>query len=124
MDYIALKHTHMAFALLSVTLFYTRSISRLVSGKIASKKAVFIASHGTDTLLLISAVYLAVMAGLTPSTQPWLMEKIILVFGYIGLGLVIAKSKQKTKQICALLGATIIIAAIGYLAGTKSAFIL
>ncbi|TQF72038.1 SirB2 family protein [Pseudoalteromonas luteoviolacea] len=124
MDYIALKHTHMAFALLSVALFYTRSISRLVTGKIAGKKAVFIASHGTDTLLLISAVYLAVMAGLTPSSQPWLMEKIILVLSYIGLGFVIAKSTQKSKQIVALFGATIIIAAIGYLAGTKNAFIL
>ncbi|MCF2860371.1 SirB2 family protein [Pseudoalteromonas sp. SMS1] len=124
MDYIALKHTHMAFAVLSVALFYTRSISRLVSGKIASKKAVFIASHGTDTVLLVSAVYLAVMAGLTPSSQPWLMEKIVLVVGYIGLGFVIAKSTQKAKQVGALLGATVIIAAIGYLAGTKNAFIL
>ncbi|KZN47123.1 SirB2 family protein [Pseudoalteromonas luteoviolacea] len=124
MDYIALKHTHMAFAILSVALFYTRSISRLVSGKLAGKKAVFIVSHGTDTLLLISAIYLAVMAGLTPTSQPWLLEKIILVFGYIGLGLVIAKSTHKSKQIGALIGATAIIAAIGYLAGTKNAFIL
>ncbi|ESP95262.1 MULTISPECIES: SirB2 family protein [Pseudoalteromonas] len=124
MDYIALKHTHMIFALLSIILFYTRSVSRLATGKLAKQKLVFITSHGVDTLLLISAVYLAITLGMKPSSQPWLMEKIILVVGYIALGFVIAKSKSKAKQIPALLGATGALLAIGYLASTKSAFIL
>ncbi|MBQ4838453.1 MULTISPECIES: SirB2 family protein [Pseudoalteromonas] len=124
MDYIALKHTHMIFALLSIILFYTRSVSRLATGKLAKQKVLFITSHGVDTLLLISAVYLAITLGMKPSSQPWLMEKIILVVGYIALGFVIAKSKSKAKQIPALLGATGALLAIGYLASTKSAFIL
>ncbi|MDK1289405.1 SirB2 family protein [Pseudoalteromonas umbrosa] len=124
MDYLFLKHTHMMFAALSIILFYTRSVSRLTSGKLANNKVLFITSHGVDTLLLVSAVYLAVTLGMKPSSQPWLMEKIILVVGYIGLGFVVAKSKHKSKQIPALIGATAALLAIGYLAGTKSAFIL
>ena len=35
MDYLAVKHSHMAIAMLSVILFYVRSFSRMGSGKLA-----------------------------------------------------------------------------------------
>ncbi|MCF2907340.1 SirB2 family protein [Pseudoalteromonas sp. DL2-H2.2] len=124
MDYMALKHTHVMFAVLSIILFYTRAISRLASGKLAANKGVFIASHSVDTVLLISAVSLAVMASLNPAQQPWLMEKIILVIAYIALGFVIAKSTTKAKQAGALVLATLTLLAVGYLASAKNALIL
>lgn len=124
MEYIAIKHTHVLFALLSIILFYTRTVSRFMSGKVASNKLVFIGSHIIDTLLLVSAVALLVVASINPLQQPWLTEKIILVIAYIGLGFVVAKSTQFKTQVIALTAATISLLLIGYLAGSKASFLL
>lgn len=124
MEYIAIKHTHVMFALLSVVLFYTRTMSRFMSGKLASNKLVFIGSHILDTLLLISAVALLVVAGMNPLQQPWLTEKIVLVIAYIGFGFVVAKSTQFKTQVLALTAATFSLLLIGYLAGSKASLVL
>ncbi|BBN82387.1 SirB family protein [Pseudoalteromonas sp. A25] len=124
MDYIALKHTHVLFAVLSIILFYTRSVSRLASGKIAANKGVFIASHGIDTLLLVSAISLLIMGSINPLGQPWLLEKILLVLAYIALGVISAKAKTRSLQLSALIFATLSLLGIGYLAGSKSALIM
>lgn len=112
------------FALLSVVLFYTRTMSRFMSGKLASNKLVFIGSHILDTLLLISAVALLVVAGMNPLQQPWLTEKIVLVIAYIGFGFVVAKSTQFKTQVIALTAATFSLLLIGYLAGSKASLVL
>ena len=124
MEYIALKHTHVMFAVLSILLFLVRSGSRLRTGKLAGNKGVFIASHSIDTLLIVSAIALAVVASLNPMQQPWLLEKIILVVVYIAAGVVSAKAQTKSTQIGALSLAIVSLLAIGYLAGSKSSFLL
>ncbi|MAD03140.1 SirB2 family protein [Pseudoalteromonas shioyasakiensis] len=124
MDYLAVKHTHMLFAVLSIILFYVRSFSRLKSGTLAKNKVVFIGSHSIDTLLLVSAVVLIVMAGLNPLEQSWLLEKIILVIAYIVLGVVAAKQNAKSAKLVLLVITTLILLAIGYLASAKTALLL
>lgn len=112
------------FVVLSILLFLVRSGSRLRTGKLASNKGVFIASHSIDTLLIVSAIALAVVASLNPMQQPWLLEKIILVVVYIAAGVVSAKAQTKSTQIGALSLAIVSLLAIGYLAGSKSSFLL
>lgn len=124
MDYLAVKHTHMAFAVLSILLFYVRSFSRIGSGAIAKNKVVFIGSHATDTLLLISAIAVMAMAKINPLEQMWLLEKIILVVAYIAFGIIASKQKNMTAKLVFLLVTTGVIALIGKLAVTKTAFIL
>lgn len=124
MDYLAVKHTHMLFAVLSIILFYVRSFSRLKTGVLAKNKVVFIGSHSIDTLLLISAVALIVMAGFNPLEQSWLLEKIILVVAYILLGVVAAKQSAKSAKLVLLSITTLILLAIGYLASAKTALLL
>ncbi|CAH9049533.1 hypothetical protein PSECIP111951_03801 [Pseudoalteromonas holothuriae] len=124
MDYIAIKHTHVLFAVLSILLFFTRAISRLATGKIAANKGVFITSHSVDTLLLISAFALLAIGKINPIDQPWLIEKIILVVAYIVLGIVSAKASTRTLQVGTLVAVVFSLLGIGYLAGTKSALIL
>ena len=124
MDYLAVKHTHMLFAVLSIILFYVRSFSRLKSGTLAKNKVVFIGSHSIDTLLLVSAVVLIVMAGFNPLEQSWLLEKIILVIVYIVLGVVAAKQNAKSAKLVLLVITTLILLAIGYLASAKTALLL
>ncbi|MBC7010923.1 SirB2 family protein [Pseudoalteromonas sp. BZK2] len=124
MDYLAVKHTHMLFAVLSIILFYVRSFSRLKTSVLAKNKAVFIGSHSIDTLLLISAVALIVMAGFNPLEQSWLLEKIILVVAYIVLGVVAAKQSANSAKLVLLAITTLILLAIGYLASAKTALLL
>lgn len=124
MDYLAVKHTHLLFAVLSIILFYVRSFSRLKTGVLAKNKVVFIGSHSIDTLLLISAVALIVMAGFNPLEQSWLLEKIILVVAYIVLGVVAAKQSAKSAKLVLLAITTLILLVIGYLASAKTALLL
>lgn len=124
MDYMALKHTHLLFVVLSVVLFYTRAFARIKDLPFAKNKVLFISSHSVDTLLLISAVALAVSMGLKPSEQPWLLEKIILVIGFIGCGIVLARQSALKAQLTLLALATTILMAVGYLARFKTAFLL
>ncbi|MBB1335011.1 MULTISPECIES: SirB2 family protein [Pseudoalteromonas] len=124
MDYLAVKHTHMAIAVLSIVLFYLRSFSRLGSGAIAKNKLVFIGSHATDTFLLISAFALMAIAKINPLEQTWLLEKIILVVAYIALGIIASKQQKTSIKIVFLVVTTVVIAFIGKLAVAKTAFIL
>lgn len=123
MEYIALKHSHMLLALVSVVLFYTRAFARIKQLKLAKNKLLFIGSHSVDTLLLISAVALAVMLGLSPHNQPWLLEKILLVVAYIVVGILMARQKNIKGQVSLLLLATTVIFAIFYLARFKTPFL-
>ena len=124
MDYLAVKHSHMAIAMLSVILFYIRSFSRMGRGKLAKNKLVFIGSHSIDTLLLISAITLVFMAKINPFEQLWLLEKIVLVVIYIAIGIISAKQTNTLPKIMYVVVNTLVILAIGYLATAKSPLLL
>ena len=124
MDYLAVKHSHMAIAMLSVILFYIRSFSRMGSGKLAKNKLVFIGSHSIDTLLLISAFTLVFMAKINPFEQLWLLEKIVLVVIYIAIGIISVKQTKTLPKIMYVAVNTVVILAIGYLATAKSPLLL
>jgi len=115
---------HLTFVILSIVLFYIRAISRLNNWQLAKNKVLFISSHIGDTLLLISAFSLIYMVGMNPIEHTWLIEKIVLVITYIALGFVFLKQTNKGKQ-CLILGlCTVCLCLVGYLAGSKNAFLL
>ncbi|WP_372761366.1 SirB2 family protein [Pseudoalteromonas sp.] len=124
MDYLAIKHSHMAIAMLSIILFYVRSFSRIGSGKLAKNKLLFIGSHSIDTLLLVSAIVLMAVAKINPFEQSWLLEKIVLVVIYIAVGIISAKQTNTVAKIALTVLNTVVILAIGYLATAKSALLL
>ena len=124
MDYLALKHTHMAIALVSIILFYVRSFSRMGSGSLAKNKVVFIGSHSIDTLLIISAITLMAMAKINPLEQLWLLKKIVLVVIYIAVGIISAKQTTTLPKVMFLVFNTAVILAIGFLATAKAPLLL
>lgn len=94
--YFALKHLHMLCAVISIIGFVIRGALRLADSPLLQKKFVKVAPHIVDTLLLLSAIALAVIIQQYPLAAPWLTAKVIGLFVYIGLGLValrFAKSK-------------------------------
>lgn len=88
MDAVLLKHLHMTSVALSYSLFFLRGVWML-RGTLAKRgRWVRIVPHAVDSLLLASAVTLAVLLGISPLEAPWLLAKIVALLLYIALGAV------------------------------------
>ena len=120
MEYAALKHLHMTFAALSGSLFLLRGIWMLRSSPSLKKRWVRIAPHVVDTLLLVSAIALAVTTSQYPFAQSWLTAKVIALIGYIGLGTVALKTGATLGvRAAAFAGAVLLFLYIVSVASTK-----
>ncbi|MBU2964005.1 SirB2 family protein [Amphritea sp. 2_MG-2023] len=96
--YLALKHTHITFAVLSILLFSLRGIWMLTTPEKLQRRWVKIVPHIIDTLLLLSAIALTVTINQYPLTHGWLTAKLIALIAYIVLG-TIALKRGKTRNI-------------------------
>lgn len=102
------KHLHMTFALLTLISFFVRGIWMLGQSSMLQKRWVKIAPHIIDTVLLVSALVLAVLMSYSPTAHPWLMAKIIALLLYIGLGLVAFKHSRARVRLAAWLAALVV----------------
>jgi len=98
MSYILLKHIHLTCVALTFILFSLRGFWMLSESALLQKKWVKVAPHIIDTLLLGSAIALAITLQISPFEQTWLLAKIIGLLLYIALGTVALK-RGKTRQI-------------------------
>ncbi len=96
--YLAIKHLHMLTAVLSLIGFIIRGIGMMRDATWMQHKAVKILPHVNDTILLGSAMYLAISIQQYPFAVDWLTAKVLGLLAYIGLGLV-ALRFGKTKPI-------------------------
>lgn len=83
-----IKAIHLSSVVLSFAGFFIRGIWMLQGSTQLKQRWVKITPHIIDTLLLASAVVLAVQWRLSPLQHSWLMAKIIALFVYIGAGMV------------------------------------
>lgn len=118
-----LKTIHVVCVLLSFAGFFIRGIWMLMDSGLLHNRWIKTAPHIIDTLLLVSAIILAVQMQLSPFEQPWLMAKIVALLVYIGVGMVALRfgRNKRTRFIAWLLG----IATIMYIvsvATSKSVF--
>lgn len=125
MPYLALKHLHMTFAALSGLLFLIRGIWMLRASPRLQQRWVRIVPHIIDTLLLASAVGLAMWSLQYPGQSPWLTAKVTALVAYIVLGAVALK-RGRTRQARALafVGALLCFAYIVAVALTKNPLVL
>ena len=82
------KTIHIAFVTLSFAGFFVRGIWMLKDSKLLQQRWVKISPQIVDTVLLVSAIVLAVQLRVSPLEQAWLMAKIIALLLYIAAGLV------------------------------------
>ena len=101
MDYFALKHLHVTCAVLSGALFLLRGVWMMSGSSLLQRRWVKVVPHIVDTLLLASAVTLALWSSQFPLQQPWLTAKVSALVVYIGLGTVALK-RGRTPQVRAL----------------------
>jgi uncharacterized membrane protein SirB2 len=124
MDYLGLKHFHMSCAALSGSLFLLRGVWMLRASNLLQAKWVRIAPHIVDTLLLASAIGLAVWSRQYPGQQPWLTAKVGALLGYIVLGsIALKRGRTRGQRLAAFAGALALFAYIVLLAITKRTFI-
>lgn len=91
MDYLAIKHLHMGCAGLSIALFLLRGTWMLQGSAMLQRRWVRIAPHLVDTVLLGSAITLAIISHQYPFAQPWLGAKVVALVLYIVLGTIALK---------------------------------
>jgi uncharacterized membrane protein SirB2 len=86
MDYATVKLVHQTTAAVSFLGFFARGIGAFAGAAWVASRAAKTLPHVVDTLLLASAIALAVMLRLSPLATPWLLAKIVALLAYIALG--------------------------------------
>jgi uncharacterized membrane protein SirB2 len=115
------KIIHVSCVVLSFAGFFIRGIWMLRDSTLLKLRWVKIIPQIVDTLLLLSAITLAVQLQFSPMQQPWLMAKIIALLEYIGVGLVALRlGPSKRVRLFAWLSGLVIFGYIFSVAMTKS----
>jgi len=119
--YATLKAVHVTCVIASGAGFLTRGVLAMLDSPWLGTRVARFAPHVVDTLLLASAIAMAVLARLAPTQQPWLMAKIVALLVYIVLG-AIALRYGRTPRLrsVALVGAFAAYAYIIAVALTRS----
>lgn len=121
MSYLAIKHAHMSFAILSGLFFLTRGVMMLAGSALLQKRFLRIAPHLIDTLLLASALALVFISGQYPFVQNWLTAKVLALVGYIIAGSVALRpGRPKGVRAIAFIAALMLFAYILKVAVTRN----
>lgn len=113
MIYFTLKLVHVSCAALSISLFILRGIWMLRDSAQLRQRWVRIVPHVIDTVLLTSAILLALLSAQYPGVESWLTAKIVALLLYIALGTVaIRRGSTKTVRGVAWLAAIAVFAYI------------
>lgn len=120
-DYLILKHLHVTSVAISYTLFVLRGIWMLDASSRLRQRWVKIAPHINDTVLLLSAIALAILTHRNPLVETWLAAKIVGLLIYIMLGLIAFRlGKTRRAKVTAWILAQIVFAYIVSVALTKN----
>jgi uncharacterized membrane protein SirB2 len=121
MGFAALKIIHIGSVILSYLLFFLRGIWMMRDPANLQQRWVKILPHVIDTVLLSSAIALAVIIQQNPLNDSWLTAKVTGLLIYIGLGMVALRfGKTRTIKISAWIAAQCTFIYIVLVALTKS----
>jgi uncharacterized membrane protein SirB2 len=115
-----IKTLHLTFVLLSIFSFVGRVILSETRPAILKQKLFKIVPHIIDTVLLLSGITLVFIGDWLSGDYGWIIAKIIALFGYIGLGVVVMHNRGTTRWL-AFIGAMACFVYIGIVAVTKNA---
>jgi uncharacterized membrane protein SirB2 len=96
--YLTLRHAHIGFAILSVSLFALRGGLMLAESPQVHSAWLRYPSYAIDTLLLTAALMLASVVNQYPFGNGWLTMKVALLVVYVVLGS-IALKRGRTRRI-------------------------
>lgn len=121
MSYALLKMIHVSSVILSYSLFFLRGIWLMRDSANLRQRWVKVLPHVIDTVLLISAVLLAITIQQNPLQNSWLTAKVAGLLVYIGLGMVAMRfGKSRQAKITAWVAAQCVFIYIVLVAITKN----
>jgi uncharacterized membrane protein SirB2 len=88
MDHSTLKLVHQSAVALSIAGFVARGAGIWAGAAWVRARMAKTLPHVVDTVLIGSAIWLAVILGVSPTNAPWITAKIAGLFAYIALGMV------------------------------------
>jgi uncharacterized membrane protein SirB2 len=119
--YSVLKSVHVAAAAVSAALFALRGGWMMAAPERLRRRWVRIVPHVIDTVLLVSAIALAVMLDNFSATGGWLTAKVVALVAYIVLGTIALKRGRTLHvRVVAFVAALATFAYIVSVALTKS----
>ncbi|MFN7087741.1 MAG: SirB2 family protein [Burkholderiales bacterium] len=89
--YLWIKTVHVTCVVLSYALFFTRGVWMMRESALLRRRWVKIVPHVIDTILLLSAIGLALLIRQYPFVNAWLTAKVVGLVFYIGLGMIALK---------------------------------
>ena len=121
MSYAALKMIHVTSVVISYLLFSLRSMWMMRGSAALQQRWVKITPHIVDTVLLTSAIALAIMIDQDPVNNSWLGAKVVGLLLYIGLGMIALRfGKTRKAKISAWIAAQVVFLYIVLVALTKN----
>ena len=116
--YLLVKSLHVGCAVLSIAGFAVRGVLRLSGSALLETRFARIAPHVVDTVLLLSAVWLAWALGVAPFVHDWVTAKVLALLAYVGLGVLALRGRTSTVRGAALVAALAVAAYIVAVART------
>jgi len=121
MDPLIVKTIHQTAVALSFLGFLARGIGTFTDASWVQARPARTLPHVVDTVLLLSALALAWLYRLDPTTTPWLTAKIAGLAVYIGLGVLALKpGRPRALRVAAWVAALAVFAWIVSVAITKN----
>jgi uncharacterized membrane protein SirB2 len=119
--YSVLKDIHVTCVVLSGIGFLLRGFWMLNDSSLMSHRLTRVVPHVVDSVLLGSAVALALLLHQYPFRETWLTAKVLGLLTYIGLGTIALKrGRGRGQRLAAWLGALVVFAYIVSVALTKA----
>jgi len=120
-EYPVLKAIHVSCAAASYALFVLRGIWMIRNAAILRARWVRIVPHVIDTVLLASAVAMALAIRQYPFSADWLTAKVIALLAYIALGMIALRlARRKPARVVAWAAAQAVFLYIVAVAYTRS----
>ncbi len=120
-SYEMLKMIHVGSVIVSYALFFLRGVWLMQDSQKLRQRWVKILPHVVDTILLTSAIVLAMTIQQNPLDNSWLTAKIAGLLLYIGLGMIAIRfGKTRRIKIMAWIAAQCVFIYIVLVALTKS----
>lgn len=121
MDYATLKGVHVSAVATSYCLFVLRGVWMAQGSQRLHARWVRIVPHVVDTVLLASAISLAVLMRQYPFVVGWLTAKVIGLIVYIALGTIALKrGRSRRTRIAAWIAAQVVFFYIVAVAVTRN----
>jgi uncharacterized membrane protein SirB2 len=119
------KDIHVSCVIITFILFFIRGIWMIIDSDLLQRKWARLVPPVIDTVLLASAIVLAVTIHQYPFIHAWLTAKVVGLFIYIGLGmLALTYGKTKTMRISTWVAAQLCFIYIVAVAITKNPLVL